>query len=48
MEDVRNKKKRNERTDLGLGADAVGAIYPDILGHDIALLGEVKVLLELL
>lgn len=43
MEEVKTKKK--ERTDLGLGANAVGAVYPDILGHDIALLGEVKVLL---
>ena len=35
-------------TDLALGAGAAGAIYPDILGDDCALLGELEELPELI
>lgn len=34
-------------THLALGAQAVGAVYPHILGNDFAVLGELEVFLEI-
>ena len=43
---VEGKEGREKMTHLALGAQAVGAVYPHILGNDFAVLGELEVFLE--